>query len=300
MRNVPAMRNELPSPALPTLPPRAASAHKGDFGRGLLIGGSFAMPGAIAMAGLAAATSGAGLVRLAVPSCIANVVAGYSPCSMLLPLPFNEVSGTVETELDFISSALAKADCVAIGPGLGRSESLDRLLPNILRTANCPIVVDADGLNALGTIDALCDAIRPRQQPSRIVLTPHPGEWQRLSGVASTDREAQVEAAIEFAARAAVVVLLKGQHTVVTDGESIAINRTGTPAMATGGSGDVLTGILTALICQGLDIRDAAHLAAHVHGLAAEKAEQRLGYHVVLPTELIASLPGAFAQLAVD
>lgn len=288
----------LPCPALPTLRPRKPDGHKGDYGRGLLIGGSFAMPGAIAMSALAAATSGAGLVRIAVPSCIAGVVAGYSPCATLHPLEFDTDKGTIEAQYDAIADAASAASCLAVGPGLGRSKVLDCLLSEIVLHNDSPMIIDADGLNALGSADRICDLLSRRKKPGKVVLTPHPGEWQWLSGTPASDREGQIEAAIEFSRRSRAVVLLKGQHSVITDGNTLVVNPTGTPAMATGGSGDVLTGIITALVCQGLSIRDAAHLAAHVHGLSGEIAQQRLGYHVVLPTELIASLPAAFSQIS--
>ncbi|MCA9133197.1 MAG: NAD(P)H-hydrate dehydratase, partial [Planctomycetales bacterium] len=185
---------------------------------------------------------------------------------------------------------LPSATCIAIGPGLGRSRELQTLLRRLLSLATCPLVIDADGLNNLADLSdwSARVAFRP------VVLTPHPGEWQRLCGVPASDRRAQSAAAIDLARQTGIAVVLKGSQTLVTDGDTVVLNDSGTPAMATGGSGDVLTGLITALICQGLAVRDAAHLGVHVHGRAAEIAAQQLQTHVVLPTQLIAHLPQAF------
>ncbi len=283
---------DLPTHALPHLAPRAADSHKGDYGSGLLIGGSRGMCGAIALAGLAALRSGAGLVRLAVPDQCLETVASYSPCFMTIPLPDDEQGRLAWKCLEKLEAPLANATCVAIGPGLGQSADLRKLVRRLVRTVTCPLVVDADGLNNL--VDA---SGWRKQHSSTLVLTPHPGEWSRLSGVSAGDREAQCRAAVNFAANTQSIVVLKGARTLITDGHSAVWNGTGTPAMATGGSGDVLTGLITALICQGLEPRDAAHVGVHAHGLAAEIAQQSLRSHVVLPTELIVHLPEAFARI---
>lgn len=258
------------------------------------------MPGAISLAGLAAATTGAGLVRLGIPSCITSVVANHTPSTMLIPLSDEREprDGRIAGAYEELQPHVDAATCVAIGPGLGRSQRLNTLVANLTTRCAAPLVIDADGLNALGTTAQIRQLLTTRSSQHPLVMTPHPGEWQRLSGVSAHERKLQAEVAIEFAGQTGSIVVLKGQHTIITDGKSYIENDTGTPAMATGGSGDVLTGVITALICQGLSPRDAAHLGAHVHGLAAELAEQRLGYHVVLPTELIASLPDAFSQLS--
>jgi len=260
------------------------------------------MPGAISLTGLGCSVSGAGLVRVAVPASISTIVAGHNPNAMLVPLDEHSAGSAPTISCPDsvlppgIHHGLHWASCVAIGPGLGRSDSIARLVPRVIEHSHTPIVVDADGLNALGTLADLgrilssCDA--------SVILTPHPGEWERLSGIRAGDRAGQEKAAVDFCQQYDCVVLLKGSKTMITDGSSVVHNSTGTPAMATGGSGDVLTGIITALVCQKLSPRDAAHLGAYVHGLAGELAEQRLGYHVVLPVELVASLPSAFGQAA--
>lgn len=283
---------ELPSHTLPKLAPRQAEAHKGDFGSALLIGGSRGMSGAIALAGLAALRAGAGLVRLAVPNQCLTTVASFSPCFMTIPLADDERGRLTWECIEQLDALLAKATCVALGPGLGQSDGLRRLVKHLVHSVPCPLVIDADGLNNLAESSGW-----RRRHGSSLVLTPHPGEWSRLSGVPADDREAQCRAAVEFTKQTESIVVLKGAGTLVTDGTTAVWNRTGTPAMATGGSGDVLTGLIAALICQGLDPRAAAHLAVHVHGLAAEQAQQMLQSHVVLPTELIEYVPQAMRQV---
>jgi ADP-dependent NAD(P)H-hydrate dehydratase len=281
----------LPAPRLPALEPRSVEAHKGDFGNALLIGGSRGMSGAIAMAGLAAIRAGAGLVRLAVPDRCLETVASFSPCAMTIPLADND-SGQVGLHAwHSLEPRLASATCVAVGPGLGQSRDLRALVCQFVEHASSPLVIDADGLNNLAGTPNWTTKVR-----APLIITPHPGEWSRLCGVPAGDRPAQVEAAIHFARSFNLVVVLKGYRTLVTDGKTAVLNTTGTPAMATGGSGDVLTGLITALVCQGLAPRDAAHLGVYAHGLAAQLAEQRLSSHVVLPTELIDFLPAALAR----
>lgn len=255
------------------------------------------MAGAIAMAGMAAVRTGAGLVRVAVPDCCVETVAAYSPCFMVAPVmrhdALGRICGMTESLLDWV----LRSDCVAIGPGLGRSKLLDQLVVDLLdwisiKAPQTSVVIDADALNALATH---FDWHQHLKTPS--VLTPHPGEWSRLSSVATSDPLRQGETANQFAGKSGCTILLKGNQSLITDGKRSVRNQTGTPAMATGGSGDVLTGIITGLICQGLSPFDAAQLGAHVHGLAGQLAEQSLNSHVVLPTELIQFLPQAFQSL---
>ncbi len=253
------------------------------------------MAGAIALAGMAAVRSGAGLVRLAVPDCCVETVAGYSPCYMVVPLP-SDAQGMAPCVNDGLVSWIEQSDCIAIGPGLGRSENVTNFFLDVLQVLrdhnpNRPLVVDADALIALGSQDDWPEAIE-----NPYVLTPHPGEWQKLCKISAGDRQRQEDAAIRMAAEHDFTIALKGHRTLVTDGDQTSRNDTGTPAMATGGSGDVLTGIITALICQGMPWLDATQLAVHVHGLAGQIAEAATGSHVVPPTELMDYLPSAFAQ----
>ncbi len=263
--------------SLPELPARRPESHKGDYGRALLVGGSRGMSGAIAMAGLATLRGGAGLVTLAVPRSIQDVVASFSPCYM--------THGLADADGQFAPAAAGEAigfgkdaTALALGPGLGRGATLSEFVQRLHREIKQPMVVDADALFALAEQS---DALENRGGPR--VLTPHPGEFARLTG-ALPEASQRATAAAALARRdptGNTIVVLKGHCTVVTDGRRFSINHTGNPGMATGGSGDVLTGIITALLCQGLSPFDAARLGVHVHGLAGDLAAAELGAGVV-------------------
>jgi ADP-dependent NAD(P)H-hydrate dehydratase len=278
---------------LPKLQPRSPDSHKGDYGRALLVGGSRGMSGAIALAGKATLRSGAGLVTLAVPRGIQDVVATIEPSYMTRALPDFDDRLTVPAADDVLELA-PMATAVALGPGLGRSAALTELVVRLYREIRQPMVVDADALFALAEEPAaLTAAVVPR------VLTPHPGEFARLTGE-KLDGSRRAEAAAKLAqpdSTGRTVVLLKGHETVVTDGHRYSLNQTGNPGMATGGSGDVLTGIITALLCQHLTPFDAARLGAYVHGLAGDLAAAELGQVSLIASDLIDCLPKAFQSL---
>lgn len=248
------------------------------------------------MAGMATVRSGAGLVRLAVPDCCVDTVAGYSPCCMLISLPADE-QGRASSRTEELEVWLSRSNCVAVGPGLGRCDLIDQLVGGILhwltlQAPNVPVVLDADALVALSKNDALL-----RGNHSPWILTPHPGEWARLCNIPANQAQQQADAAIRISSQTGCIVVLKGHQTLITDGNRTHRNHTGTPAMATGGSGDVLTGVITALVCQGMSPFDAARLAVYVHGRAGQIAAESLGTHVVLPTELVDFLPAAFREV---
>jgi ADP-dependent NAD(P)H-hydrate dehydratase len=277
---------------LPHLPPRQPDAHKGDFGRALLIGGSRGMAGAISLAGMACLRSGAGLVKLATPDCILDIVAGFEASYMTVPLPCDS-SGRIKLKSPRkLTELLAPATCVACGPGLGRSKRLQSFVRSLYASVPQAMVIDADGLNALAAVeDGLVNPAGPR------ILTPHPGEFNRLRKNPpehSESREQQVAAARELAAEHHVIIVLKGHRTVITDGSRSVENTTGNPGMATGGTGDILTGVITALVCQGLSPFDAAVLGAHVHGLAGDLAAAELGQVSLIASDLVRFLPQAF------
>jgi len=274
---------------LPRLPRRAVDAHKGDFGLALVVGGSRGMVGAVALAGIAALRGGAGLVRLAVPAVCQDTVAGFDPSYMTAALPADAEGRISSAAQDKIVELADSATVVACGPGLGRSVELERLVGWLYANLSKPMVVDADGLNAL--------ARRPdvlAHPGGRRILTPHPGEFARLLGTRCTRAENRQAAAIELAARCGVVLVLKGHRTCVTDGRVATINTTGNPGMATGGSGDVLTGLISALWCQGLTPLDAARLGVHLHGLAGDLAAAQLGQVSLAAGDLVRFLPEAF------
>lgn len=272
---------------LPRLPPRAPDSHKGTFGSALLIGASRGMSGSIALSGMAALHSGAGLVRLGVPDSCLETVAQFDPGYMTAPLECDDHGRIAAAALEHIQDLATTATCVAIGPGLGRSESLNKLVGWLYRILTQPLVIDADALNALAASpDGLSHPGGPR------ILTPHPGEFKRLQAAMGNESSPQ-----ELANRHGIVVLLKGHRTLVTDGRSDFHNTTGNPGMATGGSGDVLTGIITALVCQGLAPLEAARLGAFVHGVAGDLAVAELGQIGVTARDLVRFLPAAWRQL---
>lgn len=275
---------------LPRLPARGPDSHKGDFGRAVLIGGSRGMTGAIALAGLAALRGGAGLVQLAVPADCQAAVAVVEPSYMTAALPGDADGQIVAAARDKIDQLCEHAAAVALGPGLGRSHGLDVLVAELYRDLPKPLVLDADALNALATRGDL-----PRELPAPRVLTPHPGEFARLIKRSVRNvQAAREELAHDYAARHGVVLVLKGHCTVISDGRQTAVNTTGNPGMATGGSGDVLTGVVTALLSQGLPPYDAARLGVHVHGLAGDLAADELGQVSLIASDLIRFLPAAF------
>lgn len=282
---------EITTETVNRLPPRDKDSHKGDYGRALLIGGSRGMSGAIAISGIAALRSGAGLVTIAAPENCVDKVATFHPAYMTAPLPCDgaQISSLADDNLRELAEG---KECLAIGPGLGRSNQLTALVSRFYREVDEPMVVDADGLNALaGEPEALQSPIGPR------VLTPHPGEFKRLAEGLEMEEGDSIKMAEAMARKCQSVVVLKGSQTIVTDGKRTMQNTTGNPGMATAGAGDVLTGVVTALISQGMAPFDAAGLAVFVHGLAGDLAVAKKGEIGMIATDIIDFLPDAFAEL---
>ena len=274
---------------LPLLPPRPADSNKGTFGRVLVVAGSRGMSGAAVLCGGAALRGGAGLVRLAVPAEILPIVAAANPCYLTSPLPQDE-NGLLARPAESLLLALIEAsDVVALGPGLGRSDALDKLVEVIVTQTRKPLVLDADGINAFEQRAGLL-----KNRPGPLVLTPHPGEFARLLGATAAQVQQQRHAlALRFAAEHGLVLLLKGQRTLVTDGRRLYENTTGNPGLATGGTGDVLTGLIAALIGQKLDPFAAAQLGAYWHGRAGDLARDDLGEVSLIASDLLDYLPRA-------
>jgi NAD(P)H-hydrate epimerase len=272
---------------LPRLPQRKPDSHKGDYGRCLAVGGSLGMAGAVSLCGLATLRTGAGLVRIAVPKSCLLTVSGFDPSYMTRALP-EDSEGRIAAGADEILFDLAQtATHVAVGPGLGRSADLDRLVVRLYTELKQPAVFDADALNALADHpEALKKPGGPR------VLTPHPGEFRRLCGGKAFDnRVAYHTDARTLASQSKAVVVLKGHRSFVTDGSRSYINNTGNPGMATGGCGDVLTGVIVGLMCQGLNAYDAARLGVYVHGHAGDAAADDFGMLSLVASDLIRYLP---------
>ena len=274
-------------------PTRRPDAHKGDFGRVLVVGGSRDMPGAPALAGLAALRAGAGLVKIACPVGVQQTVVGLCPCATSAALPQSRAGLIPRTAAQQVVALAESNDVAAVGPGMGASAGGAALVAALLVVQGQPVVVDADGLNNLATRKGWWKSCR-----ARAVLTPHPGEMRRLARGAGLDLDpAQREHCCRrFAEATGQVVVLKGAGTVVSDGGQLYVNKTGNPGMATGGSGDVLTGIIAALIGQELEPFDAAATGVYLHGLAGDLAAKAVGQVSLIATDLIDFLPAAITQ----
>lgn len=279
---------------IPQLKPRAKDAHKGDFGKVCIIAGSIGMSGAAALAGRAALRAGAGLVRVATPKSILPIVASIEPSFTTIPLAEDDAGRIAADAVNTILNLIPDNDCIAFGPGVGISQGVSSVLQRLLEQKGLRLIVDADGLNNLSKVNDW-----PDRTKADVVLTPHPGEMRRLWAELfrepiPADRRKQ---AMQFANKTKAVVALKGAGTVVTDGVKIYINKTGNPGMATGGTGDVLTGIITALAGQGLNSFDAAVLGVYIHGLAGDLAVKKTGQVSLIATDIIESLGEAFKKL---
>jgi ADP-dependent NAD(P)H-hydrate dehydratase len=277
-----------PPADLPRLQPRGRDTSKRDYGRVVVVGGSAGMAGAPALAASAALKSGAGLVEALVPDAVVAISAGFDPCVMTRGLP-SAPDGTLAAGAGpLVHERLAAADAFAIGPGLGRSAAVTALVHEWWRVVPRPAVFDADALFALAQAPAaaLADHAAPR------ILTPHAGELLRLLGhdpasPRAGDRPWLEARAAELARALDAVVVLKGPATLVVDRGKSAHNDTGNPGMATAGTGDVLTGIIAALLAQGLSAFAAARLATWVHGRAGDLAAHDIGEIAMTARDLL-------------
>jgi len=242
---------------LPRLPRRAEDSHKGTFGTVALVCGSASMLGAAILAARGALRGGAGLVRACLPPDLMPAFMAAVP------------SATTTARRGESGTWLAGVHALVVGPGLSTTDAARTLVHELIGAPVVPMVLDADGLNVLSP---LSDRV-----PGRAILTPHPGEAGRLLGCSTRDVQRNREqSALDLAERSGQVVALKGAHTIVTDGDHVFVNDSGNPGMATGGSGDVLAGVLGALLAQRLEPFDAACLGVHVHGLAGDLVAERL------------------------
>lgn len=280
---------------IPALPLRPENSHKGTFGRVLIIAGSRGMSGAACLAGLAALRGGAGLVTVAVPESLLPIVAAGEHSYLTAGLPEDADGRFSNLAVDGLLELAGKADVVACGPGCGVSDGVRQMVQRLYTTLERPLILDADGLNALAAVPR--EDWHPRVISPRI-LTPHPGEFARLLGCDNADVQRDRELlAARFASEQGIVLLLKGHATVITDGKRIAINTTGNSGMATGGTGDVLTGLTAALLAQQMTPFEAAQLAAHLHGLAGDLAATELTAPGMIASDLPAYLCKAWKQM---
>ena len=279
--------------AIPPPPPRQTDAHKGTFGTVIAVGGCATMMGAPALCAAASLRTGAGLVKIAAPAQVLPVALAIEPCATGIILGDDAADNVCSLdEADPSQQAV-----LAVGPGMGQATSSSELVAVLLQGQRT-IVLDADGLNLLASFG------NPRPTPGPpLVMTPHPGEFARLAsplGIAhsATDPQHRPEAAAEMARAHGAVVVLKGHRSVVSDGEHVYINTTGNPALATAGSGDVLTGMIAALIAQGMTPFDAAVLGVYLHGLAADIWVTRHGDCGMTAQTLAHLLPDALNRYA--
>ena len=267
---------------LKILPDRPDNGHKGTFGKILLLCGSRGYTGAAALAAMGALRTGAGLVYLGVPESIYDIEAVKLTEPVIIPL--SDDKGTYSAEaIDQILGLMKGKDAVLVGPGIGQTEGAYTVVKAVLQNFSGPVVLDADGINVMV---AHKDILRERTAPT--ILTPHDGEFIRFGGVLSDDR---IESALGLALDLGVVVLLKGHRTVITDGRKSYVNTTGNPGMATGGSGDVLAGVITSLLGQGVAPLEAAACGAWLHGAAGDICAREIGQYGMLPTDMVNVLP---------
>ncbi|WP_372722129.1 NAD(P)H-hydrate dehydratase [Novipirellula sp.] len=289
-----------PPPA--SFPKREQDSHKGNFGRVLLCGGSRGMAGSIALSSIAALHTGSGLVSAAVPDRCLETVATFHPCLMTIPLADASRGHFATAAADELASRLDSLDAIGCGPGMTTNEGSMQIVRRLLEPTKLARVFDADALNCLAKMDwAEQDPVSSATSQSSsdvsndIVLTPHPGELGRLTGVTTKDRDLQIEAAQKLAAHHNVTIVVKGGPTVVVDATQTWTNSTGNPGMATAGSGDVLTGVITSLLGQGMPPWDAARLGVWIHGAAGDRAAEEYGQAGMSAYELLVELPKVIA-----
>jgi NAD(P)H-hydrate epimerase len=265
--------------------PRPEFAHKGTFGHTLLIGGSYGKIGALVLATKASLRSGAGLVTVFIPRCGYNILQTAVPEAMVITGEETDLISNLPPDLEKFSS-------IGIGPGLGTEKKTQTAVVHLIKNAKKPLVVDADALNCLSlNKDALYDL------PPYSILTPHPKEFERLFGTTSNEFE-RIRLAKEKAEEFKVIIVLKGHHTLIAlPGGTTFFNNTGNAGMATGGTGDVLTGMLTSLLGQGYAPSDAALLGVYLHGLAGDIAAENNSMEALIAGDLTAYLGGAFKRL---
>ncbi len=279
-------------------PPRAPDAHKGTYGHLLIVAGAVGKTGAAILAATGALRSGVGLVTVATPEPALSLVAAGRPEVMTEPLPVSPSGDLTSEALERALALAATRDAAVIGPGLGQGPGTGTFVREFVLRCPVPLLVDADGLNALAPSDREAGALEALRRGVATVLTPHPGEMARLAGLRAADvQRARLEIAGRLAQDTGALVVLKGQRTLVCrpDGRA-AVNPTGNPGMATGGTGDVLAGILGALLARH-DAWTAATAGVYLHGLAGDRAAERLGQESLLAGDVAAAVPDAIRAI---
>ncbi len=281
------------------LPERPSEGHKGTFGKVLLVAGSLGLTGAAAMAAKSALRCGCGLAKIAAPRSVLPIIAPVCQEATGHPLPEVSKKGVLATRaLGEIRELAGAHDAIAIGPGIGQHHETAELVRRLVARIDLPAVIDADGLNALAGHMGI---IKDKADSGQLVLTPHPGEFYRLTEKKPpTDIHGRVKMAAEFAAEYNVVLVLKGSPSVIAEpGGQTWVNPTGNNGMASGGTGDVLTGAIASLLAQGLDPIDAAVAGCFVHGLAGDFAVDEMTERALIAGDVIDFLPAAFDGIGV-
>ena len=273
--------------------PRPLDSHKGTFGRLLAVCGSYGMAGAAQLCVRGALRSGVGLVTAAVPRSVYPLLAGSLPEAVFLSLPETDMGAVSIAAGEPLRQAVSGATAVVVGCGLGTGEAQTELVRQICRYSTRPVVLDADGINSITPHILVEETVS-----APLILTPHPGEMARLLDLSvDTVQRHRWEIARRFADEYGVILVLKGHRTLISaPGRPVLENTTGNPGMATGGSGDVLAGVIGSLAAQGMDPYYAAVCGVYIHGAAGDRAAERLSCHSMLPTDLIEELPNLFLQ----
>ncbi|MCF7916547.1 MAG: NAD(P)H-hydrate dehydratase [Candidatus Omnitrophica bacterium] len=273
---------------------RKANTHKGSYGFVLVVGGSPGLTGAVCLCAQAALRIGAGLVKVGVAESLNSIFEIKLTEEMSLPLADKKGHLTAKAFKTIIKS-LSKVDVLVVGPGAGADKGTVELILKIIKTIDKPLVIDADGLNALSSDLKILN----NKNTKNIVLTPHPGEFSRLikKDIQQIDKNRK-GLAKEFALRYNLNLVLKGHQTIVTNGEKIFENDTGNPAMATAGTGDVLSGMIAGLIAQGIDIYEASKLGVYLHGLSGDLAAEEKTENCVIASDLLNYLPKAIKKVS--
>lgn len=288
---------------LPTLPKRPAAGHKGTFGTVCVVGGQAAVPkvmlGGPAFSAIAALRSGAGLAVLAVPSPILAEALTVAPSATGLALPVDVNGVLIPSKVaELLDEHRAGYGCIAVGPGLGEGVVQQQIVMRLIGRDDVPLVIDADAINALAAVPNFFEELA-----APAICTPHPGEYRRIASsvgidIDPIDESSRLEAARQLAQRLGCVVVLKGAGTVITDGIEASVNSTGNVALATAGTGDVLTGVIAGLVSQffagestSLSLYDCARLGVHIHGLSADHWAKRCGESGLLANDLLEEIP---------
>lgn len=286
---------------LPKLNSRKSNTHKGSYGRVLVIAGSPGLTGAACLCSKATLRSGSGIVTLGVPESLNPVMEAKLTCVMTHPLPETKASTLSNKGRKKIMKLCESHDVVALGPGLSQQPETRELILWLIKNIDRDMVIDADGLNALAdNVNALHKIKR------HAVLTPHPGEMSRLAGLGSAEdvQKDRLNTASQFVQsiqkklsnERKLILVLKGDKTIVADRGKVYVNRSGNPGMATAGAGDVLTGIIASLIGQGHDVFDSSQLGVYIHGLAGDIAANKKGELSMIASDITEYLPDAFIK----